>query len=215
MLLTAHSGANGTAPNTIEYFDAMKNVNVDVVEIDIRLLRKGFFITHDRVFFPEKKGLLPVSYAFDFIKKYDFLINCDLKKPGYVGYVTAVAEKMGVQDRVIFTGSVCDKEGLSSLRFGDVYVNPDYLPKLIPENVKKIKTLLSDMGPRIKGVNVNYAKTPDAFFHACAEENVPVSVFTVDDEKLIKKYAAFPAVTNITTRLADKALAILGREATK
>ena len=215
MLLTAHSGANGTAPNTEEFFEAMKHVNADVVEVDIRRLRGEYYLTHDKTLFPKRKGLLPLSYAFDFVKQYDFLLNCDLKKEGYMAYVMDQAEKMGVQERIILTGSSCDRDDLEAIRFGDLYVNPDYLPKLIPSNVKEIKKVLKSMGPHAKGINISYKKTPDEFFYACAEEKVPISLFTVDDEALLKKYAEFPAIVNITTRLASKALSILGREVRK
>lgn len=215
MLLTAHSGANGTAPNTKQFFEAMKHVNADVIEVDIRRLRGEYYLTHDKTLFPKWKGLLPLSYAFDYIKNYDFLINCDLKDEGYMSYVMDLAEKMGVQDRIILTGSSCDAKDLKDVRFGDIYVNPDYLPKLLPANVKKIKEVLKSMGPHAKGINISYKKMPDDFFYACAEENVPISLFTVDDEELLKKYVGFPAIVNITTRLADKALAILGREVRK
>ncbi len=215
MLLTAHSGANGTPANEVGYFEAMKNVNVDVIEIDIRRIFGEYYLTHDRTLFPKKKGLLPLSYAFDFVKQYDFKVNCDLKKEGYVADVLDLAEKMGVQDRIIITGSACEKNDLSAVRFGDLYVNPDYLPKLTPRSVPEIKRILKSMGPCAKGINISYKKTSDEFLVRCAEENVPVSLFTVNDKNLLKKYAAFPAIVNITTCIADEALTIFGREIKK
>lgn len=215
MLLTAHSGANGTAPNTKKFFEAMKTVNADVIEVDIRRLRGEYYLTHDKSIFPKMRRFLPLSYAFDFIKQYDFLINCDLKSEGYVGCVMDLAEKMGVQDRIILTGSACNKADLNAVRFGDVYVNPEYLPQLTTENVGAIKERLIELGPHVKGINISYKKMPDEFFYACAEENVPISLFTVDDEALLRKYAGFSAIKNITTRLISQALTILGREETK
>ena len=215
MLLTAHSGANGTAPNAEEFFDAMRTVNADVIEVDIRRIWRDYYLTHDRVASPKKKGVLPLSYAFDFIKRYDFLINCDLKKEGYMAYVMDMAERMGVKDRIILTGSTCAFFDLKAVRFGDIYVNSEYLPKLTVENVPKIKKRLKELGPNVKGINISYRKMPDRFFYACSEENVPVSLFTVDDEESIKKYVQFPCIVNLTTRSADQALRILGREVTK
>ena len=215
MLLTAHSGANGTAPNGVEYFEAMKNLNVDVIEVDIRRLRGEFYLTHDKTFFPKNKGFLPVSYAFEFIKRYDFKINCDLKAEGYVPYVTELAEKYGVEDRLIITGSAADKKDLAAMKFGDLYVNADYLPKAQVKNVKKMREILDKMGPRAKGINVSYKKVSDEFFFTCEKENVPVSLFTLNEEKLLEKYATFPAIVNITTCLANEALRILGKEIRK
>ena len=210
MLLTAHSGANGSTPNAVGFFDAMKGLDVDVIEVDIRKIGKKYYLTHDRVFFPERKGLLPLSYAFEYIKEQDLKINCDLKKEGYMAYLMDLAEEMGVQDRIIITGSAADKEDLRAMRFGDLYVNPDYLPKPLPKNVPEMKKIVESMGA--KGVNLSYRKTPDDFFKACADEGVSISLFTVDDENLLRKYAAFPAIVNITTRSVNAALKILQRE---
>ncbi len=215
MILTAHSGANKTPPNKPGFFKGMKHVNADAIEVDIRCIKGEYYLTHDNKLFPKLHKLLSLRYAFEFIKEYDFKINCDLKKEGYMRYVMDLAEEMGVEDRIIVTGSACDKEDLEAMRFGDLYVNPEYLPEPRPENVKEMRRILDEMGPRAKGINVSYKKVSDEFIQKCFEENVPISLFTVDDEKLIAKYAAFPAIVNITTRSADAALRILGRELRK
>lgn len=215
MLFTAHSGANGTPANETGFFEEMKHVNADVIEVDIRNVKGRLMLTHNKVRFWQKKELLSLEYAFEFIKEYDFSINCDLKTPGLVHDLMALIEKCGVEDRIIITGSAGDAEDLKNIRFGDLYVNADYLPKLLPKNVKKMRDILDQMGPCAKGINISYKDVTDEFFLACEKENVPVSVFTVDDVSLIKKYAAYPAVVNITTRMASKGLAALGREVNK
>lgn len=215
MFLTAHSGANKTKPNALDYFEAMKRVNVDVLEADIRKVRGELLLTHDRPYFWQRKKLLPLSYAFDFIKKYDFLLNCDLKKDGYVPDLMDLAESYGVQDRIIITGSAGTEPDRKAIRFGDWYVNPEYLPELLPQNADKIRDILKNFGPHAKGINVSYKKLPDDFLTACEKEKIPVSIFTVNNADLIKKYAAFPAVVNITTQLADEGLSALGREVRK
>ena len=149
------------------------------------------------------------------MKKYDFKINCDLKTPGLVKDLMTAAEECGVESRIIITGSAGNAEDVKEIRFGDLYVNADYLPKLLPKNVKKMREILDEMGPHAKGINVSYRDVTDEFLYACEKENVPVSIFTVDDVSLIKKYAACPAVVNITTRLANEGLAALGREVKK
>ncbi len=216
MLLTAHSGANGTPANEIGYFEEMKHVNADVIEVDIRNVKGKLVLTHNKVrFWQKKKEFLPLSYAFEFIKEYDFSINCDLKTPGLVHDLTALIRQYDVKDRIVITGSAGDAEDLKEIRFGDLYVNADYLPKLLPKNVKKMREILDEMGPHAKGINVSYKDVTDEFLRTCEKENVPVSIFTVDDVSLIKKYAACPAVVNITTRLANEGLAALGREVKK
>ena len=124
MLFTAHSGANKTKPNALGYFEAMKRVNADVLEVDVRNVRGKLLLTHDRPHFWQRKNLLPLSYAFEFIKKYDFLLNCDLKKDGIVPDLMDLAEKCGVQDRIIITGSAGTEPDRKAIRFGDWYVNP-------------------------------------------------------------------------------------------
>ena len=215
MLFTAHSGANKTKPNALGYFEAMKRVNADVLEVDVRNVRGELLLTHDRPHFWQRKNLLPLSYAFEFIKKYDFLLNCDLKKDGIVPDLMDLAEECGVQDRIIITGSAGTEPDRKAIRFGDWYVNPDYLPELLPQNAGKIRNILDDFGPHAKGINVSYKKLPDEFLTACEKEKISVSIYTVNDTKLIKKYAAFPAVVNITTQLADEGLSALGREVRK
>ena len=215
MLFTAHSGANKTRPNSLGYFEAMKRVNADVLEVDIRKVDGELLLTHNRPYFWQKKNLLPLSYAFEFIKNYDFLLNCDLKKDGCVPDLMDLAGKYGVQDRIIITGSAGTETDRKAIRFGDWYVNPEYLPELFPQNAGKIRSLLEEFGPRAKGINVGYKKISDEFLSACEKEKISVSIFTVNDADLIKKYAAFPAVVNITTQLADEGLSALGKEIRK
>ena len=105
MLVTAHGGSFGTGRNTEKYFQTIKDYNVDIIEVDIWKRGDLLYISHLPRLFP-KLWTLPLSYVFEFVKEHRFKVNCDVKQGGLVKPVTELARSYGVEDLILFTGSV-------------------------------------------------------------------------------------------------------------
>lgn len=103
MLLTAHGGALGTGRNSALYFETIKDYDADIIEVDVHKKGKLLYISHLSRLFPKKA--IPLSFVFEFIKKHDFSVNCDIKRGGLAKSVLELAREMGVANRVIFTGN--------------------------------------------------------------------------------------------------------------
>lgn len=214
MLVTAHGGAFGTGRNTRKYFEKIKDYNVDVIEVDI--WRKGDFlyISHLPKIFPER-FCLPLRFVFEFVRDHGFKVNCDVKTGGLVAPVTALAREMGVENRILFTGSVKPWE-IKDVT-SEVYLNKSFF-KMAPvgENVGKIKARIESCASgRIKGINFNYKYLNDDFLKRCAEAELDISVFTVDDEEVQRRLVNYPAVVNMTSNIPDVTLKLLGRSVSK
>ncbi|MDE5616598.1 MAG: hypothetical protein K2I78_02280, partial [Clostridia bacterium] len=62
--------------------------------------------------------------------------------------------------------------------------------KYVKENVKRLKEkLTSFFNPHFAGLNLNYTKIDDDFLAECKKYDLKLSVFTVDDENFMAKYA--------------------------
>ncbi|MDR3264084.1 MAG: glycerophosphodiester phosphodiesterase [Clostridiales bacterium] len=209
MMITAHGGALKTGRNTTEYFDAMTGYSMEAVEVDIRLQKGVLVLAH---FLPPffKKNAVRLEDVFEYCKKNNFKVNCDVKEKGMVAPVLALAKACGASEYLYFTGNVMPYE-IEDLTDGAVFVNTHFYEKEIPlkaENLAAIKKYLESFGnARIYGINIPYRYADDAFLAEAERIGLKLSVYTVDDaallERLIKR-----GVYNITTNTVDTALNI-------
>lgn len=205
MLITAHGGAHNTSRNSKRFFNDIANYNVDVVEVDIWKCGKLLYMSH-------LPGIpcfkLPLSYAFKFIKKHNFKINCDVKQKGLVRYVLELAKKEDVLDRIIFTGSVSSGD-IKYLTEGEVYLNKSFfkLRSPAPSDVKYMAEYIKSFEcPRISGINLKYTFLSDEFLAECEKHNLKVSAFVVDDESEMDRLSKHGIVVNITSNYPSKLL---------
>jgi hypothetical protein len=205
MLLTAHGGALNTGRNSRLFFDTIKDVKADVIEVDVRKRKGTLYISHLKALFINK--CLSLSFVFDFIKEHGFKVNCDIKERGILKDVIALAKEKGVTERLIFTGLI-KRRDLPDITAGDVYVNTNYYFPLLPtvNNLSKIKDILDKSGNiNIKGLNLPYFVTTDAFINKANELKIPLSIYTVDDIGEQKRIISHN-VANITTNFISDAI---------
>ncbi len=207
-MITAHGGALKTGRNTRNYFTIMEKLNMEAVEVDIRTKDGVLYLGHTHVpFF--KKNRVTLKEAFEFCKKFDKRINCDVKERGIVKNVQALASEMGIEHLVYFTGSVTPEE-VKDLGECDLYVNNSFYSNkysLTIENLPKIKEYLASFNsPRVKGININYLLTSKELWLKAFELGIGVSIFTVDNEKVLKEVVNMP-FDNVTTNKVTTALA--------
>ena len=191
-LITAHSGAENTQDNTLESIRVIADCGVDVVEIDVRLYEGALVMSHDE----PKTACDKLEDAFNIVRGYPGLkMNIDLKQPGIVADVAALAEKCGVKDRLLFTGSVSE-EDISVVREKNltVWYNNDAMPE-DADWIAGIEALGFDT------LNLHYGDVNEEM----REHAGKLSVWTVDGESMLRRFLE-AGVKSITTRIPKLAM---------
>ena len=143
-LITAHSGANHTAENSLEYLQHVFSSSADAAEVDVRMHAGELVLGHDAVANEtnESEGTGTVTHvtlrqAFTMLKQAqgNMKMNCDLKEEGLEKPVYELALETGVVDRILYTGTVSVErmraEGV--LEKVEVYLNiEEAVPALRP-----------------------------------------------------------------------------------
>jgi hypothetical protein len=205
-MITAHSGALNTGRNSRQFLDTVKDYKVEVIEVDVRKKGGLLYIKHTPAFFNLKK-CITLKEIFEFIKTYDYKVNCDIKEKGIIRDVISLAKEMDVADRLIFTGSVMQKD-IYDLDCGTVYVNKLFYKPLKPtlDNLEIIKTLLEGFeNEHIGGLNLPYSYATKGFLLRCMELDLKLSLYTVDDVSELDRLLDYNP-DNITTNLIKDAL---------
>lgn len=107
--ITAHSGCDGTAPDSVESIITGLRNGADGVEVDVRLDCDGHLVlSHDEEPGGRYPGRVPLDEAVRIIaKEGTALLNCDLKEARVLEAVLDLAEWYGLgKSRLVLTGSV-------------------------------------------------------------------------------------------------------------
>ena len=223
ILITAHSGCEGTPDNSIASIERGIALGADCVEIDIRLDAQGkLWLTHDlpALF----SGLTPVEDAFALIQKSGIAVNCDLKEYGALLPTMKLAEKYGIgPDRLIFSGSVDTallEVNPEIARRSQIFLNSEELVKDLskkdaPDRAGQTAYLLENADAAAKrlwhlgakALNAPYKYMPEALIGMLRERNVALSLWTLNEEAPLREFMR-KDLLNITTRYASMALAI-------
>lgn len=207
-MITAHGGALKTGRNTKKYFEIMANLNVEAIEVDIRSKKGEMYLGHTHIPFM-KANRIPLSFVLEFCKKYNKRVNCDVKEKGLVKPIQRLAESMGIEHLIYFTGSVSPDE-VKDLGKCELYVNDTFLfPKYVLtfDNLPKIKQYLDSFNnPSLKGLNINYMIVPKKVWLEAKALGIGVSIYTVDNENALKEIVNM-GFDNVTTNKVDVALA--------
>ncbi len=205
-VITAHSGCEGTAPNSIEHVRAAIASGAEMLEIDIRPSGDTLYLSHD-----EKEcydGCPTLAECFALVAETpDLCVNCDVKITGLTAPVTALAAEYGLAHRIVFTGYIGDGE-LPALAATDA----DWWLSLWrsdrnAEQVEDACARYRALGGLWRIINLDHRMMTDELCRIAAEAGCPLSVWTVDKEEDIRRMMAF-GVRNITTRRPLLALAI-------
>ena len=186
MLITAHGGAHGTGRNSKLYFSRIPEYECDVLEVDVRKRKGKLYISHLPALFPGRH--LSLEYAFENVKEYDLFINCDMKEKGLTKEVLELAEKMGITDKIFFTGWVIGVEEAKALPGGKVFFNKIPGIPFKEGNAEKIKQVLGD-NPRLAGINAGKLLVNEKFLEECVKAGVAVSLYTLNSQADAEKYS--------------------------
>lgn len=213
-IITAHTGCDGTADNSLEFLEYAVTCDADAFEIDVHPRKDGgFYLSHDA-----SSGSCPdLETAFSILRGSGKLINCDLKRADTELGVLSLAQHFGVADRLLFSGAV----SLSVLRqnasvreralFNITPVLPEvmdhYKQGVLPteEELEKLICVCKEYG--IKTVNIPFELCTDASLERFKASNIHVSAWTVNEESVARRLLE-KEIFNITTRRTTMLVAL-------
>ncbi len=217
MIITAHSGCDGTPPNSREFIDYAFSSSADAVEVDVRLYGEKLILSHDE----PKSETVPFDEALSLLRDHpEKKLNCDLKTSGLDILVYESAKKFGVEDRLIYTGEVDPelfKTGNIRLQGVSWYVNLSALASFTEDDLESLSEKeqigrLTDCIDRISdydcaGINWHY-KYADLVWDNLKKRGVGISVWTVSDREHLE-YFIKKEPDNITTTSLKTALSLI------
>lgn len=177
-MITAHSGADGTKENSLEFVAYAMQTGADALEVDVRMGENGILIlSHDKTDEDAVRQLALIS-----------------------GLKT---------EQILYSGSVRPVPVTESCIWRDVEVFwniEEYLPDIYKEQKEdllfeqaayKISRACRKYG--IHTVNVNEKIATEEFIRVTGENDIDLSVWTVNDEERFRELLG-QGVKNITTR---------------
>jgi len=208
-MITAHGGSFGSGRNTFSFLNNIDVYECDAIEVDVYKHFGIMYISHMPAPFTCYKKIR-LREVFKLVKEKGIKINCDLKQHGLVGEVIKLAKSMGMENQLIFTGCVSEKES-DIIDCGEAWFNKIIGLKYKTKNVAAIKERIDSYhNPHFAGINLSWRKVNGKFVETCRANNLRLSVFTVD--KVEKLLQLVPIVDgNITTNLPLVARSILNK----
>lgn len=180
-MITAHSGADGTKENSLEFVAYAMQTGADALEVDVRMGENGILIlSHDKT----DEDAVRLADVFRMMGKYPGMrINCDLKECGLEVAVRQLALISGLKtEQILYSGSVRPVPVTESCIWRDVEVFwniEEYLPDIYKEQKEdllfeqaayKISRACRKYG--IHTVNVNEKIATEEFIRVTGENDI-------------------------------------------
>ena len=221
MMITAHSGCEGTPDNSMESILRGVELGADCVEIDIRMDEKGgMWLTHDAA--ADYASAVPLEEALRTIAAGGAAVNCDLKEERAFLPTLEMAEACGIpRDKLIFSGSV-DVNALAEqpeiARRARIFLNSEelcrYMAEVFPEtreaqtayimeNLTEAAALMKKLG--VEALNAPYKYLTDDEMARLRAAGVQLSLWTVNDET-DQAWLMKADLVNMTTRSVVSAM---------
>lgn len=217
-MLTAHSGSNKTKDNSYDYFYEFIDKNIDCLEVDVRKNNTGeLYLSHDALKENELKDIVLLKDLFSELKKYsNKYLNCDLKEENLEQDVMLLAKEFNIENQIIFSGTVKVeniKDDFKNMYFDiffnienifeDFYKNNEFYLSNKREFVKKVSEYFKKHNLSV--LNINYKFCDDEMIQLFKDNEIELSLWTVDNEEKRKEFMK-KNVHNITTREAIEAI---------
>ena len=233
-MITGHSGFENTGEATINSVATAIRMNLDCVEVDVRLDPEGTpRLSHDD--FANYREAVLLRDVFELIAKSDIRINVDLKTPDPLYAVLDLAEKCALKPgQLIFSGSVEGRAldaDANIARRARIFWNLEEICKsyfLNAEEYRAMRALSHEEGREVMdklmndrfeefvdvvktrdvaAVNLSYRHLKYETLEKLRARGIPLSVWTVNDEDWMKKIFALAAV-NLTSMEPTLALKV-------
>ena len=201
-VITAHSGCEGTAPNSRDHILAAIASGAEMVEVDIRERDGLLYLSHDEG--EDPAACVSFGEFLELISPIPALrVNCDVKTDGLIESVMAAATAKGQGWRILFTGQ-CNHQGELIASLGaDLWISM-WPGKDNETAVRETADTCTAVDPIL---NVAYPMISRENYAYLRERGMNFSAWTVDDEANLRRFLEM-GITNITTRKPSLALAL-------
>ena len=207
--ITAHTGCMNTKDNSLDSMKIGVENGADIIEFDLYFTEDGEpVLSHD-----EPKGNeISLSEAFACLATLDGVrANVDMKTVDALEKVYPIAKEHNVEDRIFYTG--VKDEFVESVK-KDSPEMKYYLNVNVDKSKNTDREYLLSLVEKVKnagaiGINFNYKSASEELVEVFHENNLLVSIWTVDDEYNMYRILSF-GPDNITTRHPDKLSEIIG-----
>ncbi len=204
--VTGHTGCMGTPDNSLEAITSAASVGVDIVEFDLRYIDGEPVLSHDS---PAGKAV-KLDDAFATVKEMATIkANVDVKDTSFLETVLPLAEKHGLNDLFFFTGIFENDVPAVKEKCPDVpyFLNVKVRKWQTKRYLRALAKTVRDCGA--VGINFRYTSATKKLVDIFHDNGLLVSVWTVNDEKAMKKILAL-SPDNITTRHPSQLVEIVG-----
>ncbi|MBQ8504407.1 MAG: glycerophosphodiester phosphodiesterase [Clostridia bacterium] len=197
--ITAHTGCENSADNSLEAIRLGYISGADIVEFDLNFNSEGIpVLSHDE----PAAGVVTLEEAFRSLTEYEGLrINIDVKKADDLEAVVSLSEKYGLRDRIFYTGIEEAKVAAVQSQTPDVmyYLNAD-----VDKTKSTDREYLLSLAEKVEssgavGINMWYGACSKELVSLFRERGLLVSIWTVNSELSMLKMLEL-APDNITTR---------------
>ena len=199
---TAHSGAEDTAENSLEFIEKAIALQVPVLEVDVSVRNDGTpVLLHAETAGADEGVLLEEALALIADRSDSIRVNLDLKAFSNIPEIADLVQQYGLTERCFFTGVGADQTQTVKIDAPEIpyYLNAD-LNKMRLEDEVYLKSIAEEVKRSgAIGLNCNYknaSKTLCEVFHA---EGLKVSFWTADNKLVMRNLLTF-SPDNITTR---------------
>lgn len=199
---TAHSGAEDTAENSLEFIEKAIALQVPVLEVDVSVRNDGTpVLLHAEAAGADEGVLLEEALALIADRSDSIQVNLDLKAFTNIPEIADLVQQYALTERCFFTGVGADQTQTVKIDAPEIpyYLNAD-LNKMRLEDEVYLKSIAEEVKRSgAIGLNCNYknaSKTLCEVFHA---EGLKVSFWTADNKLVMRNLLTF-SPDNITTR---------------
>ncbi len=189
--VTAHSGCEGTAPNSIEHIKSAIASGSEFIEIDVRKKDSLLYLSHDLPEQPE--NCVKLAECFRLVAAAENLyMNIDVKEYGLIPSILELSDAYRLRSRIIFTGCCNDDRKLAADNGSEVWRSM-FWGDFIPDGIAAIRR---DGSPAL---NVYHKLITEEYNAELRSMGLGFSAWTVDTEEDICRYLEM-GIMNITTR---------------
>ncbi len=206
--ITSHTGCMGTAENSLESIKMGYDNGASIVEFDLYCNKVGeLVLAHDEPTGDE----ITLDEAFYYVAMFsDISVNVDIKTAVNLNKVYEIAKEYEIADRIFYTG--VKQEFVEPVKEQSPEI-PYYLNVDVDKHKATDKEYLLSLVKKVQdsgavGINFNYKNATKELVDVFHENDLLVSIWTVDKElDMYKILNMFP--DNITTRNPDKLYEII------
>ena len=194
-VITAHSGCEGTLPNSREHILEAIASDAEMIEVDVRRSGELLYLSHDVSEKPEE--CVSLDEFLDMMKPhFEMRINFDVKTEELVPLVMEKVNARNMTKMAVFTGMCNDKKEVIESLGAELWISLWPSSDNESEVVRGEEMCLSE---KLSCINLHYSMITKENGKRIKEEGLSFSAWTVDDEKEIRRLLEMK-IKNITTR---------------